>query len=123
MSKYRITIEGETYEVEVEKMDDKTSSSDAVKENPVISPKNPSEKTASSATAETKTYVKSPMPGTIIAIKAAVGDKVHKGQAVVVLEAMKMNNEIASPREGTITAIHISKGAAVQGGDVLFEIE
>ena len=123
MSKYRITIEGETYEVEVEHLDGKTSSADAVKENSGISPKNSSEKKVSSTAAETKTCVKSPMPGTIIAIKAAVGDKVQKGQAIVILEAMKMNNEIASPREGTITAIHTAEGAAVQGCDVLFEID
>ena len=62
------------------------------------------------------------MPGTVLDIKVAEGDKVETGQVLLILEAMKMENEISAPAAGTVKAIHVSKGAAVNPGDVLITI-
>lgn len=66
--------------------------------------------------------VKSPMPGTIIAVPVAVGDSVKKGDAVVILESMKMENELKSPRDGVILAVSTEAGKAVEKGESLVTI-
>ncbi len=119
MSKYKITIDGTTYEVDVERVAEESPVSIS-KEPAGVKPTTPAP--VKTENKEVKTAVRSPMPGMIIAIKAEIGENVHKGQAIIVLEAMKMNNEIASPCDGILSAIHTSRGAAVQGGDILFEI-
>lgn len=63
--------------------------------------------------------VESPMPGSIFKIEVAVGDAVAEGQNLVILEAMKMENEIVAPRAGTVKQILVSQGTAVNTGDVL----
>ena len=62
------------------------------------------------------------MPGRVVAIAVAVGAAVEPGQPLVVLEAMKMQNEIQADRAGTVTKIHVAAGEAVEGGDPLVEI-
>lgn len=69
-----------------------------------------------------KGAVKAYMPGRVVEILVAAGDTVVKGQGVVVLEAMKMKNEIAAECDGQVIAIKVQAGQAVEGGDVLFEI-
>ena len=59
------------------------------------------------------------MPGKILAIKADAGKAVKKGEVVLVLEAMKMENEIVAPQDGTIASINVSVGATVEAGEVL----
>lgn len=66
--------------------------------------------------------VQSPLPGVIIDITCNVGDAVKKGDKVVVLEAMKMENDIKADRDGTIAAINVTKGESVQEGTDLFTI-
>ena len=63
------------------------------------------------------------MPGRVVAVLAAEGDAVRAGQGVVVLEAMKMQNEIQAEHDGTIKRICVAAGQAVEGGDLLFELE
>jgi biotin carboxyl carrier protein len=63
------------------------------------------------------------MPGRVVAILAQEGDAVTAGQGIVVLEAMKMQNEIRAEHDGTLTKIHVQSGQAVEGGDPLFELE
>lgn len=63
--------------------------------------------------------INSPMPGTILDIKAAAGQNVTKGQVLCILEAMKMENEIISPRDGVLAQVIVSKGASVNAGDPL----
>ena len=63
------------------------------------------------------------MPGRVAAVLVAEGDEVEAGQGVVVLEAMKMENEIAPEHPGRIAKIHVSPGQAVEGGDPLFDLE
>ena len=67
--------------------------------------------------------IKAPMPGTVLAIKAEAGQAVKKNQVVLILEAMKMENEIVSSRDGVIAGIHTSKGASVNAGELLVSLE
>ena len=63
--------------------------------------------------------VKAPMPGNILDVKVAAGASVKAGDVLVILEAMKMENEIFAPCDGTVSSVAVSKGAAVNPGDVL----
>ena len=63
------------------------------------------------------------MPGRVVDVRVAAGDVVEAGQPLVVLEAMKMQNEIQADRAGTVERVHVAAGQAVEGGDPLVEIE
>ncbi len=67
--------------------------------------------------------VEAPIPGKVVAVKVAVGDTVESGQPLVVLEAMKMENELAAERSGRVAAIHVAPGATVESGTLLVELE
>jgi biotin carboxyl carrier protein len=67
--------------------------------------------------------VVSPLPGSVISVAVKVGDAVKRGQAVMVIESMKMENNIPSPRDGKVTAIHVAAGQGVMQGDALIDIE
>ncbi len=75
------------------------------------------------ASAGARGNVKPPMPGKIVAIKVAAGDAVKVGQVLVILEAMKMQNEIPSPVEGTVKEVHVTQGQSVEAKTVLVTIE
>ena len=66
--------------------------------------------------------LKAPMPGLVVRIQVAVGDTVEAGQGLVVLEAMKMENELKAPAAGTVTAISAVPGHAVEKGAILLQI-
>lgn len=131
MSKYRIKLDGKTYEMEIERIDNgenlQPKAVAAVKpaapQAPAVSTQIPSAVHVAAATPNASgNTITSPMPGTIVRINATVGDAVAKGQSVLVLEAMKMENDILSPGDGKITAMNVSQGDTVQGGSILFEI-
>ncbi len=82
-----------------------------------------SPKAAQEAVAQGVTAVKAPLPGTVKDIKVAVGQEIKKGQTVVVLEAMKMENNIDAERDGKIAEIRVSKEDTVMEGAVLVTIE
>jgi 3-methylcrotonyl-CoA carboxylase alpha subunit len=67
--------------------------------------------------------IQAPMPGLVKAVHVAVGDAVSIGQRLLVLEAMKMENDITSPRDGTVAAINVQPGSVVEGGKPLISIE
>jgi biotin carboxyl carrier protein len=67
--------------------------------------------------------IKAPMPGLVKAVLVAEGDEVQEGQRLVVLEAMKMENEITTPRQGRVAAVHIAQGATVESGKPLVTLE
>ncbi|MBQ3304831.1 MAG: biotin/lipoyl-binding protein, partial [Clostridia bacterium] len=66
--------------------------------------------------------VKAPMPGTGLDVKVSVGQAVKNGDTLLILEAMKMENEIAAPADGTVASINVSKGTAVNTGDLMISL-
>ena len=68
------------------------------------------------------TKVEAPLPGNVFKVLVKAGDKVSKGQAVVVLEAMKMENEVFAPCDGTVASVNITEGSTVNTGDVMITI-
>lgn len=67
--------------------------------------------------------MRAPMPGRIIRVNVSVGDNVQRGQSIVVLESMKMENTIAAPRDGVVSQVHIAADDSVQHGQSLVELE
>lgn len=129
MKNYRITVNGNTYDVQVEELG--ASQAPAAPAAPQASapaatpaPATPAPAPQASAPAATGEgeKVTAPMPGNILDIKVNVGDSVAANQVVVVLEAMKMENDIVTPVAGTVTAINVTKGQAVNSGDVLITV-
>ncbi len=118
MKNYRITVNGNVYDVTVEETGSTPSA--PVMAAPVSMPAAPAPKAAPVASAGTGAVtVTSPMPGKILAIKTSVGTSVKKGEVLMILEAMKMENEIVAPQDGTVASIDISEGASVEAGAVL----
>lgn len=127
MKKYNITVNGKSYEVEVEEVGGTAAPvAAAPKTAPTPAPAAPkaapAPAAAPKAVVEGGNSVTAPMPGTILDIKVNEGDKVSNGQVLLVLEAMKMENEIMAPADGTVASINVSKGASVNAGDVLVVI-
>lgn len=85
----------------------------------VVSPDTAAEIKRPSLSGATAEHVSSPLPGTITEIKVSVGDKVQRGQVVIVMEAMKMANDIVAEHEGIVTEIMVNPGKTVNQGDVL----
>ena len=112
MKKYRVNVNGTVYEVELEEMTGAPAAA------PVAAPA-PSAAAAPAASGE---KVTSPMPGTILSVNVAAGDAVKRGQVLMILEAMKMENEIMCPCDGTVSSVSVTKGAAVESGTPLCTI-
>lgn len=125
MKNYRITVNGNTYDVQVEELGKSASvpaAAPAPAATPTPTPASAPAPVATPAPAAEGTSVTSPMPGNILDIKVNVGDKVAANQVVVVLEAMKMENDIVTPAAGTVASINVTKGQAVNSGDVLITV-
>ncbi len=120
MSKYRIKLNGKEYEMEVELVDGSAPVAKAPAAKPVAAPA-PAKKAAPVAAAEGA--VISPMPGTILKVNVKVGDAVKAGDSVVILEAMKMENDITAPKDGVVKALYVEAGQTVAKDDALFEVE
>ena len=90
---------------------------------PTPRPAAPAPAAAPRAQAHSDNMVLAPMPGIILSITVKEGDEVNAGDAMLVLEAMKMENEIHAPRAGKIKKVHVSAGAEVRSGSVLVEFE
>ena len=134
MRKFNITVNGNSYEVEVEEIGG-VMSAPMAPQAPVAAPAAPAAPAPQAAPAPKQEApkqapsgapgsitVSAPMPGTIMDIKVNVGDMVEEGQAVVVLEAMKMENDIAAPSSGKVASINVSKGDSVNSGDVIITL-
>ena len=126
--KYKVTLNNRTYEVEVEAgqamlVDEYEAYAPAPAAAPAPAPAAPAAapEAASPALAAGE-VVKSPMPGNILKINVTVGQKVNEGDTLLVLEAIKMENEIAAPKAGTVAQIIVSKGAVVETGAPLVVI-
>ena len=131
VKKYRVTVAGHTYEVEVE---DLGSGEPAVRSaERVVSPAAPTASAkAPEHAAETPPsaprsaakggVVSSPLPGKVLAVRAQIGQKVKRGDLLLVIEAMKMENEIFAAEAGTVRKLHVSVGQSVETGDPLAEL-
>ena len=108
MKNYTITVNGNVYEVTVEE-----GTGSAAAAAPKAAPK-------SAGAGAVK--VAAPMPGKILKVNVTAGQAVKKGDVLVVLEAMKMENEIQAPQDGTVASVDTSAGATVESGDVLVSL-
>ena len=120
--KYVVTLNGKNYEVEVTEQEAVLLSvSDAGAPAPVAAPVSAPTAPAPVATpvAGDGTKVPSPMPGTILSVNVSVGQAVKSGDVLLILEAMKMENDIVAPCDGTIKQLLVSKGSTVNTDDVL----
>ena len=118
-----VTVNGETYTVETEPK--KAKKERVIVQAPVAAPKPaaaPAATTAPAGAAGAGDPVKAPLPGTIKEVCVSVGDKVEAGQTVIVLEAMKMANNIEAEKAGTVTGITVKVGDSVMEGDTMVTI-
>lgn len=107
MKKYRVTVNGSLYEIEVEEMDaSAVSAAPAAKAAPAAAPV--------AAAPAAGAQIKAPMPGNILDVKVSAGQSVKKGDVLIILEAMKMENEIQAPCDGKVTGVNVRKGDTVE---------
>ena len=116
MKNYRITVNGVAYDVAVEEMGEGAATSAPA---PAAAPKPAAPKAAPAAAGAGAVKINSPMPGNILSGKASAGQAVKKGDVLMILEAMKMENEICAPQDGTIASVQVAAGDSVESGDVL----
>ena len=127
--KYKVRLNKKIYEVEVEKgeailLDEyEAVAPAAAPATPVtVNTAAPVAAQAPVGTAASASAVKSPLPGTVLDVKVSVGQTVKKGDVVMLIEAMKMENEINASKDGKITNVYVAKGAKVEQGSPLFDL-
>lgn len=126
--KYKVTLNNRVYEVDVEMgqamlIDEYDAVAPAAPAAPTAVPAAPAAPAAVPAAAlASGEVVKAPMPGNILKINVAPGQKVEEGDVLIVLEAMKMENEIVATKSGTVAQVAVSKGAVVETGAPLVVI-
>jgi biotin carboxyl carrier protein len=118
LEKYKISLNGKVYEVEVEKLEIGAEAPAKQQKAPV----NNAPKVAE-VTPVGSEDITAPIPGGVFDIKVKVGDIVKSGQTLVIIEAMKLENEIVAPRDGKVTAVNVSKGDTVVLGDKLISLQ
>lgn len=117
MKTYTITVNGNVYEVTVEEGASAGAAPAAAAPVQKV-PAAPAPKPAAGG-AQGSVKISAPMPGKILKVAASAGQVVKKGDVLLVLEAMKMENEIVAPQDGTMAGINVSVGDSVEAGDVL----
>ncbi|MGN1050347.1 MAG: biotin/lipoyl-containing protein [Selenomonadaceae bacterium] len=127
MKKFNITVNGTAYEVEVEEVKAGGAAPVARPAAPVAAAPAPAPAAApapapaapAAAAGAGETAVEAPMPGKVIKVVAAAGTAVKSGDVVIILEAMKMQNEICAPCDGTVKAVNVSAGQTVTAGQAM----
>lgn len=124
MRKFKINVNGTSYDVEVEEIGGALAP--AAAPAPMVAPAPAAAPAVAPAAAPAAvadgTQVNAPMPGNILDVKVSVGDNVAEGDLLMILEAMKMENEILAPVSGKVVGVQVAKGASVNSGDVLIVI-
>ena len=115
MKRYTITVNGNAYDVTVDEADGSAPAAAA----PAPKKAAPAKKAAAPAGAQGNASINAPMTGTIVDVKVKVGDKVSNGTVIAVLEAMKMENDIVSDKDGVVASINVNKGDSVETGAVV----
>ena len=110
MKRYTITVNGNAYDVTVDEADGSAAPVAA----PAAKKAAPAKKAAAPAGAQGNATVNAPMNGTIVDVKVKVGDKVTNGTVIAVLEAMKMENDIVSDKDGVVASVNVNKGDSVE---------
>ena len=105
MKAYKVTVNGNVYEITLEVIDKAD-----IKAAPAP---------AAAPAAAGATTVSAPMPGNILKVNVSAGQAVKKGDVLMILEAMKMENEICAPADGTVASVNVNSGATVESGAVL----
>lgn len=123
-SHYTVTVDGVAYRTRIEEVHKKRETETAVSPVPTASTVPPVYLPVITPAAEEAApgSVTAPMPGTILKVHVSVGDTVAVGDVLLMLEAMKMENEISSPVSGVIREVHVREGQSVNAGDVLVVI-
>ena len=125
MRKFNITVNGTAYEVEVEEVKDGQPSAApapaAVQPKPAAAPKKAAPAPAAAPVAA-GTKINAPMPGNILDVRVQNGQAVNSGDILMILEAMKMENEIIAPCAGTVSNLSVQKGSTVSSGQLLCSI-
>ena len=135
MKRYRITVNGQSYDVAVEEVAGGTASHAPAPVPSYVPSPAPSAPAAAEPLVEATppvapagaavagaTSVKAPMPGTVLSFKVAVGQEVRRGDVILLLEAMKMENEIVAPQDGTVASVNVAKGQQVNSGDLMISL-
>ncbi len=123
MKKYRVNVNGTQYDITLEVLEGEAAAAApkaapaAPKAAPAAAPAAPAAKAPAGAQA-----INAPMPGTILAVNVKPGQAVKRGDVLVVLEAMKMENEIMAPNDGTVGTVNVAKGQSVQSGATLLTL-
>ena len=124
MRKFQITVNGQSYEVEVEEVGASAPvAAPVAAPAPVAAAPAPAAAPKAAAAPAGAEAVKAPMPGNINDVKVTAGQSVKKGDDLVILEAMKMENEIKAPRDGVVASVNVTKGQTVNTGDVLVSLK
>jgi glutaconyl-CoA decarboxylase len=133
MKTYRVTVDGQSFEVTVEEMRgvspaparpaDPSPAAAPVAAPTAPVPGRPAAPTPLTAVRAGDRTIPAPMPGKILAVKVVSGDSVARGSVVMILEAMKMENDILAPFDGTVKSVHAQAGDTVNTGDVLLVME
>ena len=122
MKEYTITVNGVAYDVTVDEKGN-GGASVATSAAPAVKAAAPAPAAAPAKAAQGNISVTAPMPGKVLAVKVNVGDSVQSGAPVLVLEAMKMENDIVAPKDGKVVAINVKVGDSVESGAVLVSLE
>ncbi|QJW45291.1 biotin/lipoyl-binding protein [bacterium BFN5] len=124
MKKFNIKVNGAAFEVEVEEVKAAVAApaakpAAAAAPAPAAKPAAPAAAAAPAVVGAGDTPVNAPMPGKIVKVVATAGQKIKKGDIVLILEAMKMQNEISAPADGTLKSINVVAGQSVKPGEVM----
>ena len=123
MKQYTITVNGVAYDVTVEEKNGGVVSAPKAVEKSAPAAAAPVASAPQAAAKEGNVAVSAPMPGKILAVKAKEGDSVKAGDVLLVLEAMKMENDIVAPKDGTVVSINTKVGDSVESAQVLIGLQ
>lgn len=126
MKKYKVNVNGTDYEIVLEVINEseiKRPQTPPLANTPSAPSPTPISTPSPSVSSSGRHTITSPMPGNILAIHVTAGKSVKKGEVLMILEAMKMENEIMAPCDGKVASVHVTKGATVESGTLLCILE